>query len=56
MMILAVVAVILGIGSLIQMIFWCIVTWREATADERKIERFEKFSKMMRDTDLKSWK
>lgn len=56
MMMLAIVAMFLGFGSLVQMIVWCITTWKEANEEWRQIERFEKFSKMMRDTDLKSWK
>lgn len=56
MMMLAVVAMILGFGLLVQMIVWCVTTWKEATEEERQLERFKKFSKMMRDTDLKSWK
>ena len=56
MMILAIVAIVIGFGALAEMVAWCITTWKDATEEERQLERFEKFSKMMRDTDLKSWK
>lgn len=56
MQILAAVACGLGLGTLAQMVAWCIATWKDATREEQKVKRFEKFSKMIIDTDLKSWK
>lgn len=56
MIVLAIVVGMLGIAMVMQMIAWAVGIWKDATEEERKIKRFEKFSKMMKDTDLKSWK
>ena len=53
MTILAIVAIFAGIGTLIQMCIWAVTTWKKANEEERRIRRFEKFSGMMSQTNLK---
>ena len=53
MMLLAILTAISGIGLFIQMIIWAIETWKEATEEERRLKRFEEFSRIMEQTNLK---
>lgn len=53
MIILAIVAALAGIGVLIQICIWAVTTWNKANEEERRIRRFEKFSDMMSQTNLK---
>ena len=58
MIILGLIMLISGIGLFVQMIAWCIQTWKEACEEDKlskyiKNQSFEDFSEMMRKTDLK---
>lgn len=53
MIILALCAAFAGIGVLIQMCIWAVTTWKKANEEERRIRNFEKFSKIMSQTNLK---
>ena len=55
MLALAIVTICAGIATIIEMIIWCVDTWKQATKEEKEIMRIQKFNKMMRDIDLKSW-
>lgn len=46
MTLLAIVAGIAGIGCIIEMIVWCVETWKEGDRED-KIARFEENSNMM---------
>ena len=46
MLVLAIAAGFAGIGCIIEMLVWCVETWKEGDRED-KIARFEKNSDMM---------
>lgn len=59
MMVLAIVAGLAGVGCIMQMLAWCVETWKEGEEEDRiarfeensKMMSFEEFSKKMKDKD-----